>query len=108
MKKKHYKFQDKYLQLVKYKYETLEEMKNDILKLIDGNKLVNIFEADPGNFIKLDRNLEKEEEKKERKDVKEEKEKKDEKEEKYPTNPSKPNFFNILLYINTSFYLKFR
>ena len=68
---RHFKFQERYLQLVKHKFETLEDIKNVVLKLVDGNKLVNIFDLDPGDFSKLDKfrynEDEKEEKKKEKK-----------------------------------------
>ena len=83
---RHFKFQERYLQLVKHKFETLEDIKNVVLKLVDGNKLVNIFDLDPGDFSKLDKFRYNEDEKEE---------KKKEKKKEFPDKPSSTfNFVN--------------
>ena len=71
VKEKHYRFQDKFLELVKYRFKKLEDMKNELFKLIDVDKLINIFDVDPSDFIKFDRNK-----------------------GKFSENPPKPMFFN--------------
>ena len=73
IKEKHYRLQNNFYKIVnKNEFNTLEEMNNEILKLIDGNKLINIFEIDPGDFISVKTNNEK----------------------NFPDEPSKPIFFN--------------
>ena len=73
IKEKHYRLQNNFFKIVnKNEFNTLEEMNNEILKLIDGNKLINIFEIDPGDFISVKTNNEK----------------------NFPDEPSKPIFFN--------------